>query len=439
MKRLFTLLLISFTALSCEMIDEKIDDQLENKNVVIFAEGTELSVDVPSKQTVLNYKFESTLDWEVKTEAEWLEIDPMSGKAGKDIKIQIKVLHNKDKEGRTGYADLTLSNDESYRITINQAGEGDENEDVVVDIPHNQIWYTSVNGEIVEPNDTTAFNVSIISNSYKNGKGVITFDGIVSIIGDYAFYGCNFESITMPASVTYCGYYAFGACYNLQKVHITDLSAWCNIDFKHDANPLNGSDIYIGENRIVDLVIPSDVTKIKANTFGGCRSIESVSIHSGIEIIESQAFIACSNLKRFYSEPEFGDGLSLIINGRLVSYALNCGVSEYTIPEGVIYIDDSAFAVCYTLNKITIPESVQNIAQSAFAWCGNLSEVYCMAQTPPTAVWEKTPDDALSEYWNAFNSTSSDIKIYVPLKSVETYKKASGWSEYAQYIVGYDF
>ena len=62
-----------------------------------------------------------------------------------------------------------------------------------------------------------------------------------------------------------------------------------------------------------------------------------------------------------------------------------------------------------------------------------------MAQTPPTAVWEKTPDDALSEYWNAFNSTSSDIKIYVPLKSVETYKKASGWSEYAQYIVGYDF
>ena len=306
-------------------------------------------------------------------------------------------------------------------------------------IPNNQIWYTTADGEIVEPNDTTAFNVSIISNSYKNGKGVITFDGIVSIIGDYAFYGCNFESITMPASVTYCGDYAFGACYNLQKVHITDLSAWCNIDFKHDANPLNGSDIYIGENRIVDLVIPSDVTKIKANTFGGCRSIESVSIHSGIEIIESQAFIACSNLKRFYSEPEFGDGLSLIINGRLVSYALNCGVSEYTIPEGVTYIDDSAFAVCYTLNKITIPESVQNIAQSAFAWCGNLSEVYCMAQTPPTAVWEKTPDDALSEYWNAFNSTSSDIKIYVPRKSVETYKRASGWSEYAQYIVGYDF
>ena len=442
MKRLFLLLALACLTLSCEMLDEQLGSLINKKDVVVFAKDTELVANVPSEQTVLNYKFESTLNWEAKSDAEWIELDRKSGKAGKNLKIQVKVLKNKGTK-RTGHIDLTPTNGKIYRITINQDGaddQGNGNDDIATNIPNNQIWYTTTTGEIVEPNDTTAFNVSIISNSYKNGKGVITFDGIVSIIGDYAFYGCNFESITMPASVTYCGDYAFGACYNLQKVHITDLSAWCNIDFKHDANPLlNGSDIYIGENRIVDLVIPSDVTKIKANTFGGCRSIESVSIHSGIEIIESQAFIACSNLKRFYSEPEFGDGLSLIINGRLVSYALNCGVSEYTIPEGVIYIDDSAFAVCYTLNKITIPESVQNIAQSAFAWCGNLSEVYCMAQTPPTAVWEKTPDDALSEYWNAFNSTSSDIKIYVPRKSVETYKRASGWSEYAQYIVGYDF
>ena len=190
MKRLFTLLLISFAALSCEMTDEKLDDLLDKRDWVVFAEGTELSVDVPSKQTVLNYKFESILDWKVKTEAEWLEIDPTSGKAGKEIKIQIKVAKNKYKEGRTGYADLTLSNDESYRITINQAGEGDENEDIVVDIPNNQIWYTSVNGEVVEPHSgwynnyadvLTTFGVNIVSNTYVDGKGVIEFDGDVTI------------------------------------------------------------------------------------------------------------------------------------------------------------------------------------------------------------------------------------------------------------------
>ena len=29
--------------------------------------------------------------------------------------------------------------------------------------------------------------------------------------------------------------------------------------------------------------------------------------------------------------------------------------------------------------------------------------------------------------------------IYVPRASVSAYKKAAGWSDYADYIVGYDF
>ena len=230
MKRLFTLLLLSFAALSCEMTDGNIDDLLDKRDWVVFAEGTELSVDVPSKQTVLNYKFESILDWEAKTDAEWLEVDPMSGKAGKDIKIQIKVAKNKDKEGRTGYADLTLSNDESYRITINQAGADDENEDVVVDIPHNQIWYTSTDGEVVEPYSgeyneyagaITTFGVNIVSNTYADGKGVIEFDGDVTMIGDYAFLFCNtITTLSFPKSVTTIGDYAFYECTSLTSVTI---------------------------------------------------------------------------------------------------------------------------------------------------------------------------------------------------------------------------
>ena len=374
MKRLFTLLLISFAALSCEMTDENIDDQLENKNVVIFAEGTELTVDVPSEQTVLNYHFESALDWEVKTDAEWLEIDPMSGKAGKDIKIQIKVLHNKDKEGRTGYADLTLSNNESYRITINQAGEGDENDENDendVDIPNNQIWYTSIDGEIVEPysgeyngyaDATTTFGVNIVSNTYVDGKGVIEFDGDVTTIGGFTFYYCDsLTSVTIPYSVTTIGYWAFYGCSSLTSI-----------------------------------TIPDSVTTIGEDAFYGCSSLTSLYITD---------LAAWCNIS-------FHDDTS-----NPLGYA---AIYDYT--EGNLYLNNKLVA------DLTIPDSVTEIGDYAFCACQNLSSVHCKATTPPTLGGTYVFDD-----------NGDSRKIYVLTESVEAYKSATHWSEYADAIVGYDF
>jgi hypothetical protein len=38
-----------------------------------------------------------------------------------------------------------------------------------------------------------------------------------------------------------------------------------------------------------------------------------------------------------------------------------------------------------------------------------------------------------------FHSNASDRKIYVPTASVNAYKSAQFWSDYASDIVGYDF
>ena len=48
---------------------------------------------------------------------------------------------------------------------------------------NNEIWYTSYDGEIVTPYDTNVFGANIVSNTYENGKGIITFDGDVTSIG----------------------------------------------------------------------------------------------------------------------------------------------------------------------------------------------------------------------------------------------------------------
>lgn len=407
MKRLFTLLLIAFSVLSCEMIDEKLDDLLDKRDWVVFADGTELTVDVPSKQTVLNYKFESTLDWKLTTESEWLEIDPTSGKAGKDIKIQIKVRKNKDKEGRTGYVDLTLSNDESYRITVNQAGEGEENDDIIVDIPANQIWYTTTTGEIVVPNnDPYESNSTIISNTYTDGQGIITFrDNVVEIADFFLTYNDVLETLTLPSTLTRIGSHAFADCTTLSRINIPksvtyiensafdydqiatviyegSYADWFNIYFEtRGSNPVhNGGDLYIdGEPLCGEVIVPSYITDL-GHFFTGI-SAETFILHDKITTISQKAFEDCKALK-----------------------------------------------------YITIPESVEIIKDGAFADCISLESVYCKPTIPPYLGCEVF---ILIEEEPCFTNIGNTI--YVPVASYYDYINTEGWREYAKYIVAYDY
>lgn len=88
-----------------------------------------------------------------------------------------------------------------------------ETNDRFVAVPTNEIWYTSTDGEIVEPKNTEGFGANIVSNTYENGKGVIKFDGEVTSVGDEAFMDCdNLKSINLPESITSIIAWAFGNC-----------------------------------------------------------------------------------------------------------------------------------------------------------------------------------------------------------------------------------
>ena len=83
----------------------------------------------------------------------------------------------------------------------------------------NEIWYTTSNGNVKNP--AGIFDVSIVSNDYENGKGVITFDGPVTNIVGAAFYYCNtLSSITISNSVTSIGDSAFYSCSSLTSITI---------------------------------------------------------------------------------------------------------------------------------------------------------------------------------------------------------------------------
>ena len=107
-------------------------------------------------------------------------------------------------------------------------------------------------------------------------------------------------------------------------------------------------------------------------------------------------------------------------------------LTSITIPDSVTSIEYSAFADCTSLTSITIPNSVTSIENNAFADCTSLSNVYCKAKIPPT-IYTYYHDEGV------FKGNAEGRKIYVPKESVEAYKKATGWSNYASDIVGYDF
>ncbi|MBR3612163.1 MAG: leucine-rich repeat domain-containing protein [Bacteroidaceae bacterium] len=141
---------------------------------------------------------------------------------------------------------------------------------------------------------------------------VIIPNGIESI-GAYAFSGCSaLESVTIPSSVTNVGAYAFNGCLGLTGVYISDLSAWCKIDFDKYGynifetgvtNPLYyANNLYINGELVTNLVIPNDITEINPLAFDGCINLVSITIPAGVTSIGSFAFRGCTRLVKLYSK-----------------------------------------------------------------------------------------------------------------------------------------
>ena len=86
----------------------------------------------------------------------------------------------------------------------------------------NKIYYTTTDGKKMFPYkyDVATFGAILISNIYKDGVGVMTFDDDVTTIGAWAFRHCtSLTSVNIPNSVTTIGELAFYECTSLKYVY----------------------------------------------------------------------------------------------------------------------------------------------------------------------------------------------------------------------------
>ena len=108
-------------------------------------------------------------------------------------------------------------------------------------IPNDEIWYTTLDGNIVIP-ETNALPI-IVSNTYSDDKGVIKFISDVTNIGSGAFVNNhNLSSIIIPKSVINIEDHVFYDCLKLSSI-----------------------------------IIPNNIINIGMECFADCRSLTSIS------------------------------------------------------------------------------------------------------------------------------------------------------------------
>ena len=243
----------------------------------------------------------------------------------------------------------------------------------------------SASTEYVQPNVALVKETNVIYYDYGDNKPQADMSDFkvesqeISVGGKY--YGC--DAITkvhyIPTGITDLDY-DFSRYPSLQEVTceipsgVTSMSQtffWC-------------------QNLVKVPNIPSSVTNMN-ETFGGCTSLVNFpNIPSGVTEM-SYTFYKCTSL-----------------------------VNAPEIPNSVTNMNYT-FSYCTSLvNAPSIPNSVTNLDRT-FYNCRKLKEVTFLHTTPP-------------EYFDTLESCPKLETIYVPDASVDAYKTATGWSQFASKI-----
>ena len=226
----------------------------------------------------------------------------------------------------------------------------------------------------------------------------------VTHIGNSAFLGWRkLESFVFSPQITTIGISAFNGCESLPTITIPNSV----VDIQEGA--------FYGCKSLTSITLPKYLKAIKARTFYGCESLRTITIPSSVKRIEEGAFAKCYSLTSI----TIPDGVKTIDKN---CFYFCSSLKTVIIPDSVKNIESESFSECRALISITLPNNLKNIGTRAFEHCSSLETVIINSKVPPV----------IDNYSKTFEDTLK--VIYVPAESVEIYKKAEGWSRFADKI-----
>ena len=223
--------------------------------------------------------------------------------------------------------------------------------------PDNEIWYTTLSGKPLEIASGFCIGRSLVSNTYKDGRGVLKYNGPVSEFEEWGlYYNYDVESLILPSSVVETTYSCFRENMNLRRV-----------EFAPGLVVLGDSSLHHSEG-LQEVLLPDTVRSIEKDALSLAFSLEYIDLPPYLEKLGQSAFLNCPKLK-----------------------------------------------------SIVLPATMKSIGIYAFEYDESLTSIICLAVEPPVGGAEM------------FDNTS-ECPIYVPAASVEAYRSAPIWRNYAHRI-----
>ncbi len=258
-------------------------------------------------------------------------------------------------------------------------------------------------GDGVGITEEQAAAVTGIGTVFKDNKEITSFDEFEKfvnvksfIVTGYTFYGCsNLESITIPEGITDMGVATFWNCKNLKSVKF-----------------------------------PKKITRYGEYCFAGCTNLTYAPFPEGLEYVAG------------FNESGLTGHIILPKSVKAIGSFANTKITHIEIPDSITTINGPNFNSCSQLASVKFPNNLTGIGSAAFQYCAlehvdipsTVTEIADYAffygiKGDTIIVRAITPPSAGAQIFQNFKGL-----IYVPDQSVQAYREASGWLDYADKI-----